>query len=162
MLERALGLILINVLFVLLFLLTFYAKRTLYQFLSVLSIMVLVGVTYLYLNAEFLAAIQIIVYVGAILVMFLFTLILFPEVEEVGGAEIKNLNYRTYLPLGLFICLVLFSLFHGVPEKYQLKRIYFDAEEISFLLFNEYTLVLYVLAFILTFPMVALYIFVRD
>lgn len=162
MLERAVGLILMNVLFVLFFLLTFYAKRTLYQFLSILSIMVLVGATYLYLNAEFLAAIQMIVYVGAILVMFLFILLLFPEVEEIGGTEIKNLNYRTYLPLGLFICLVLFSLFQGVPEKYQLKNLFFDAEEISFLLFNEYTLILYVLAFILTFPMVALYMFVRD
>lgn len=162
MIERAVGLLLINMLFVLFFFLTFYVKKTIYQFLCILSTMVLVGATYLYLNAEFLAAIQIIVYVGAILVMFLFTLLLFPEVEEIERTEIKKLNCRTYLPLGLFISLVLFSLFQGVPEKYQLKNLYFDAEEISFLLFNEYTLILYVLAFILIFPMVALYIFVRD
>jgi len=162
MIERALGLIVLIFLFMISFLLTFYTKRTIYQFLCILLIMVLTGIAYLYLNAEFLATIQIIVYVGAILVMFLFTLLLFPEVEEIKISEIKELRYRTYLPLGFFLGLILLSLFKGVPEKYSVKGIYFDAEMVSLLLFNEYTLVIYLLAFILTFPMVALYIFLRD
>lgn len=162
MIERAIGLVLINLLFVLTFFLTFYVRKTIYQFLCILSTMVLLGVTYLYLNAEFLAVIQIIVYVGAILVMFLFTLLLFPEIEEIERSEIKGLNYKNYLPLGLFVCLVLISLVQGVPENYQLKSLRFDAEEMALLLFNEYTLIIYLLAFILAFPMVALYIFVRE
>jgi NADH-quinone oxidoreductase subunit J len=125
--------------------------------------MVLQGVLYLYLNAEFLAAIQVIVYAGAILVMFLFTLFIFPEAELKDlKMDLKNLRYASFIPISLFIFLLLVGLTRGISESYSPRKIYFDLKEVSMLLFNEYYLAIFVLAFILSFPMVALYVFFKK
>lgn len=54
---------------------------------------------YLFLNAEFIAAIQIIVYAGAILVLFLFVVLLLNLREEL---KIKS-SIRSW-PVGLLLC----------------------------------------------------------
>jgi len=61
---------------------------------------------YLFLNAEFIAAIQIIVYAGAILVLFLFVVMLFNLRHE-----IKEERYIGEWPVGLFIALSLLIVF---------------------------------------------------
>ncbi len=163
MIERALSLLFLTGLFFVFSFLAFYFRHLVYQFLCILILMVLQGVLYLYLNAEFLGAIQIIVYAGAILVMFLFTLFLFPE-EELKDLKMnfKKLRYTFFIPISLFIFLLLVSLIRGIPDSYSPRRIYFDLKEISILLFNEYYLAIFVVAFILSFPMVALYVFFKK
>lgn len=163
MIERALSLLILTGLFFVFSFLVFYFRHLVYQFLCILLLMVLQGVLYLYLNAEFLAAIQVIVYAGAILVMFLFTLFLFPE-EELKDLkrDLKNLRYASFIPISLFIFLLLVGLTRGIPESYSPRKIYFDLKEVSILLFNEYYLAIFVLAFILSFPMVALYVFFKK
>ncbi|MEZ0344255.1 MAG: NADH-quinone oxidoreductase subunit J [Caldimicrobium sp.] len=162
MIERAIALLILTGLFFIFTLLAFFFRHLVYQFLCILVLMVLQGVLYLYLNAEFLGAIQVIVYAGAVLIMFLFTLFLFPE-EELKHLKIdlKNLKYSSFLPVALFIFLLLSVLVKGIPESYQPRNIYFDLKEISNLLFNEYWLAIFLLAFILSFPMVALYVFFK-
>lgn len=160
--ERALSLLILTGLFFFFTFLAFYFRHLVYQFLCILVLMILQGVLYLYLNAEFLAAIQVIVYAGAILVMFLFTLFLFPE-EELRDLKMdfKKIKYTSFLPIALLVFLLLIGLVRGIPQTYLPQRLYFDLKEMSALLFNEYWVTIFLLAFILSFPMVALYVFFK-
>lgn len=68
---------------------------------SVLLMLVMffhIAALYLFLNAEFMAAIQIIVYAGAILVLFLFVVLLLNLKEEVADRR-----YIGLWPLGLLL-----------------------------------------------------------
>ncbi|MFN4131879.1 MAG: NADH-quinone oxidoreductase subunit J [Caldimicrobium sp.] len=160
MFERGLILFILTFFSFLLFFLTFLFKDLLYQFLTILLLMILLGVYYLFLNAEFLAAIQIIVYAGAILIMFLFTLFLFPDEKLKPSKEyIQKGSYLTFFPLGFFLFLILITLFKGIPDFYSIQKIEFDLKSISKILFNEYWILIYILAFLLSLPMIALYIF---
>ncbi|BAU23298.1 hypothetical protein THC_0913 [Caldimicrobium thiodismutans] len=163
MIERGIALLILTGLFFIFTFFTFFFRHLVYQFLCILVLMVLHGVLYLYLNAEFLAAIQVIVYAGAILVMFLFTLFLFPEEElkDLKG-DFKRIKYTSFLPIAIFICLLFLVLVKGIPESYSPLKIYFDLKEMSVLLFNEYWMAIFLLAFILSFPMVALYVFFKK
>ncbi|MFN3921002.1 MAG: NADH-quinone oxidoreductase subunit J [Caldimicrobium sp.] len=160
MFERGLILLILTFFSFLLFFLTFLFKDLLYQFLTILLLMILLGVYYLFLNAEFLAAIQIIVYAGAILIMFLFTLFLFPDEKVKASKEyIQKGSYLTFFPTGFFLFLILITLFKGIPDFYSIQKIEFDLKSISKILFNEYWILIYILAFLLSLPMIALYIF---
>lgn len=68
---------------------------------------------YLFLNAEFIAAIQVIVYAGAILVLFLFVVLLLNLREE--------LQVRKFIgswPAGLFISAVMLALIMNVVMSF--------------------------------------------
>src|SRR3972149_7890030 len=60
---------------------------------------------YLTLNAQFIAVIQIIVYAGAIMVLFLFVVMLLRLGDEAQLTE--TLNYRKLIAIGLAIALFL-------------------------------------------------------
>ncbi len=55
------------------------AKRPVYAALSFLGTLMLLAVHYLLLSAEFIAVMQILVYAGAILVLFIFVMMLFQD-----------------------------------------------------------------------------------
>lgn len=80
-----------------------------YSALALLLTFIHIAGIYVLLNAEFIAAVQIIVYAGAILVLYLFVLMLFNPEEE------KLYLHRQY-PVGIFLgvvvlCLMLFAAF---------------------------------------------------
>ncbi|MFN3406693.1 MAG: NADH-quinone oxidoreductase subunit J [Caldimicrobium sp.] len=165
MFERGLILLCLLGLSLFLFFLTFIFRHILYQFLSILLIMLLIGIFYLFLNAEFLAAVQIIVYAGAILIMFLFTLFLFPEEElnpYVPTSKDGKIKLSLFLPLGLFLFLFLLSLFKNAPNFYTLQKITFDLTTLAKTFYNEYWIILFFLAFLLSLPMIGLYIFLKK
>jgi NADH-quinone oxidoreductase subunit J len=61
---------------------------------------------YLFLNAEFIAAIQVIVYAGAILVLFLFVVLLLNLKEEIRGARfIRSWPAGLLISAGIFVSL---------------------------------------------------------
>lgn len=81
---------------------------------------------YLFLNAEFIAAVQVIVYAGAILVLFLFVVLLL----NLKG-ELQISKFIGSWPVGLFISAALFiviisavqSFVPAPPGKYSIKAI---------------------------------------
>ncbi len=81
---------------------------------------------YLFLNAEFMAAIQVIVYAGGILVLFLFVVLLMNLREELSIGK-----YTTFGPtgftfaLGLFVAvsMALSSFIAAPPGKYSIDLI---------------------------------------
>jgi NADH-quinone oxidoreductase subunit J len=58
------------------------SRRTLYSALSLVSTVGMIAVLFLLLNAQFLFAVQIIVYAGAVMVLFIFIIALLNPAEE--------------------------------------------------------------------------------
>ena len=59
------------------------SRRPIYSALSLIGVMGALAVLYLLLGAEFIAAVQVIVYAGAIMVLFVFVIMLLNAGEEV-------------------------------------------------------------------------------
>jgi NADH-quinone oxidoreductase subunit J len=82
------------------------AREPIHSALSLILVMVSLAVLYLLLGAEFIAAVQIIVYAGAIMVLFVFVIMLLNAgVEE--RTDYSKLAKYAGLPLGMFLLLAL-------------------------------------------------------
>ncbi len=113
---------------------------------SVLWMLVLffhVAGLYLFLNAEFLAAVQIILYAGAILVLFLFVVMMLNLREEIvserfGGA------WPLGVSVGAFILVLIFlstgNFVQGPVGKYSIEAIRAETQvkAVGTLLYTEY------------------------
>jgi NADH-quinone oxidoreductase subunit J len=79
------------------------SPNLIYSALALLITFIHVAGVYILLNAEFIAAVQVIVYAGAILVLYLFVLMLFNPEEE-------RRYWHAQWPVGLFLTLVILGL----------------------------------------------------
>jgi len=107
-------------------LLTVRFKNPVYSILSVLVLFFHMAGLYLLLNAEFLAAIQIIVYAGAILVLYLFVLFLVNLRQEIKVERfIANHRLLTVVSLCIGFCLfaIIPSFKLGAKGNYPVERI---------------------------------------
>ena len=112
---------------------------------SALSLVVVMGSlagVYLLLGAEFLAAIQVIVYAGAIMVLFVFVIMLLGagEEEHTRGSKIALLfGVPGMLLIALFTVWITLK---SVPaaELVEPKRLYGPAQDIGRLLFGQFLL----------------------
>src|SRR5258707_6539505 len=70
-----------------------FQKHPIYSALSLVVVMGSLALLYLLLGAEFVAAVQIIVYAGAIMVLFVFTIMLLNagEEERTRGSKVATL-----------------------------------------------------------------------
>lgn len=92
------------------------ARHPIHSALSLIVVMVALAALYLLLGAEFIAAVQIIVYAGAIMVLFLFVIMLLNAGEE----ERTNLSIVARyigLPAGIFLTLQLVYWLSRAPAK---------------------------------------------
>ncbi|NVK22552.1 MAG: NADH-quinone oxidoreductase subunit J [Kangiellaceae bacterium] len=102
------------------------------------------AVLWMLLEAEFLAITLILVYVGAVMVLFLFVVMML----DVDYAALKQ-GFTRYLPLGLFTALALFAVIYWVvrskyfgsdviPEPAKHGAEYSNVKELGRLLYTEY------------------------
>jgi NADH-quinone oxidoreductase subunit J len=89
------------------------AREPIHSALSLIMVMVALAALYLMLGAEFVAAVQIIVYAGAIMVLFVFVIMLLNAGVEERTNWSKVAKYAG-LPLGVFL---LFELAHGLAHS---------------------------------------------
>lgn len=132
-------------------------KRPLYSALFFLATLLELGVLYLTLSAEFIAVMQILVYAGAILVIFVFVIVLFQDAH----AQIEKFSPRVSRSL----CLIAFSCFaislvylishlHGTVHTQELFQGFGQVSSIGESLYTmfffpfEATLVLFLVAII--------------
>ena len=99
-----------------------------------------IAVFYLMLGAEFLAAAQVIVYAGAIMVLFIFAImVLIPGKEETGPDPRRVLRLWALPVGGLFFLLVLARLLRGAaPPPPGAPALSGSTESIGRLLFTDY------------------------
>ena len=80
------------------------AREPIHSALALILVMVSLAVLYLLLGAEFIAAVQIIVYAGAVMVLFVFVIMLLNAGVEQRTNYSKVAKYAG-LPLGFFLLL---------------------------------------------------------
>jgi len=77
-------------------------KHVLYSALSLILMLTAVSVLFILLQADFLAVINVIVYAGAIMVLFVFVIMLLNLPEDEDGADRLRWLKFIGIPLGLF------------------------------------------------------------
>lgn len=106
------------------------AKRPVYAALSFLGTLLLLAVHYLLLSAQFIAVMQILVYAGAILVLFIFVMMLFQDtylhIHEISSRSSRTLVSATAAVFIVAIGAALWKLLPvsrqaaegGIPESF--------------------------------------------
>lgn len=141
-------------------------KNPVHAVMWLLLLFLHVAVVYLFLNAEFLAMVQVIVYAGAILVMFLFT-IFFLGAKELTKEKRYTQVWEGRLLIGLAMtatAIVTFSVASpSYRGKYTIEYIekVGNVKSVGEMLFNEYSLAFLMLGVVLLVPMVAVGLIAR-
>ena len=110
--------------------------------LSLIVVMCSLAMLYLLLGAEFVAVVQVIVYAGAIMVLFVFVIMLL----NAGKEETTSLS-KVALVVGIpallgFAALVMWlAARHGLPGRpLRMGSLYGSAEQVGSLIFGKYLL----------------------
>jgi len=111
--------------------------------LSLIGVMVSLAALYLQLGAEFLAMAQIIVYAGAIMVLFVFVIMLLNTGGETGRGNLRTVQFAGVPALIAFLGALCYSLQRFYPSSAQAVFGGFtggDAHTIGMALFRQYLL----------------------
>ena len=79
------------------------SKNTVYSVFFLILVFISISILFIMIGAEFLGMIMLIVYVGAVAVLFLFVVMML----NVSLAEVKK-GFSTHLPIGLLVSLIVF------------------------------------------------------
>jgi NADH-quinone oxidoreductase subunit J len=119
------------------------AREPIHSALSLILVMVSLAVLYLLLGAEFIAAVQVIVYAGAIMVLFVFVIMLLNAgVEE--RTDFSKLAKFAGLPLGIVLLLALAHFMahsfigHQIANGSAASSTSVSTEALSKMLFRQY------------------------
>ena len=115
-------------------------RRPLYASLSLVVNMLSLAVLFLLLSAQFLAVAQVIVYAGAVMVLFLFVIALLGPARELGRGRLRFQGWLAGLFAVVFLVLI-WTMLQGVqyrqPEKADL-HIFGTVQWIAVELFTKY------------------------
>src|SRR4051812_48843184 len=101
-------------------LLTVMARNTVHSALFLISSLVSVAALFILLGAEFIAGVQILVYVGGVMVLFLFVIMLVNVgAEEEGRAAIFNRPAQVTAALVFLALLAGVLVIYAIPRGYQ-------------------------------------------
>ena len=116
-------------------------KHVLYSALSLIVMLTAMSVLFIFLQAEFLAVIQVIVYAGAIMVLFTFVIMLLNlPADEDGVDRLRWLKFIG-IPLGLFLLFLIVSTVWNIqPLGTRAPQMVGSAQAIGTSLFNDYLL----------------------
>ena len=119
-----------------------FCRRPLYSALSLIATLFLVAVHFALLGAQFIAALQILIYAGAIMVLVIFVIMLLGldvDTKEISGGFF---TYLSAAAVGLFVALLVvvfrtdfFYSFVNLPQGAQVSG---TVEGVGMLLFTEY------------------------
>ena len=116
-------------------------KHVLYSALSLILMLTSVSVLFILLRADFLAVIQVIVYAGAIMVLFVFVIMLLNLPEDEDGADRLRWLKFIGIPLGLFfLFLVVATLWNVEPLQTAQLGLAGSPRAIGQSLFTDYLL----------------------
>src|SRR6058998_1303327 len=101
-------------------LLTVMARNAVHSALFLISALVSVAALFVLLGAEFIAGVQILVYVGGVMVLFLFVIMLVNVgAEEMGTAAIFNRRPQVAAALVFLALLAGALVIYAIPRGYQ-------------------------------------------
>ena len=116
-------------------------KHVLYSALSLILMLTAVSVLFILLRADFLAVIQVIVYAGAIMVLFTFVIMLLNLPPDEDGTDRLRWLKFVGIPLGLFLLfLIIATLWNVEPAQTSTPPLVGSPQAIGKSLFNDYLL----------------------
>jgi len=114
-------------------------RRAVYSALSLIVCFIAIALLFFQLGAYFIAAIQVIVYAGAIMVLFLFVVMLIDPVTELFPVKRAKSLGLFGVPLALIFGLLLYETVSETARP-GLPAVQGDIRSIAVLLFNDYLL----------------------
>ena len=116
-------------------------KHVLYSALSLILMLTAVSVLFVLLRADFIAMIQVIVYAGAIMVLFTFVIMLLNIPRDEDGADRLRWLKFIGIPLGLFfLFLIVATLWNVEPVRLAQQELIGSPQAIGRSLFTDYLL----------------------
>lgn len=140
-------------------------RNPIYCVLLLIMVMISIAGLYLMLDAQFVAIIQIVVYAGAIMVLFLFVIMLLNLSREEGG------TFRFQKPLAVILAALLFLPVAAMVMSYAGggttpadggQAGYGEVEQIGSLLFTKYLLPVEIAAVLLLIAIVGAVVLTRK
>ena len=119
-----------------------FARNPLYAILSLIVVMFSIAGLYILLNAQFLGIVQIIVYAGAIMVLFLYILMMLNLSKEDESKKQNLMKFAGVFSAGLLLISIL-GAFRGFKVQAVAENVDSSVgltKNLGRLLFNEYVL----------------------
>ncbi len=115
-------------------------KHVLYSSLSLIVLLTSISALFVLMQAEFLAVINVIVYAGAIMVLFVFVIMLLNlPADETSGDRLRWLKFAG-IPMGLFLLFMVGRTVWNVPGSATTPDIAGTPQAIGASLFTDYLL----------------------
>jgi len=117
-------------------------RTPVYSALSLIVVLCSLAVEYLLLGAEFIAVIQVIVYAGAIMVLFVLVIMLLNAGHEIPSSRSRMARWLGVPLLAAFLVEMLFALSRYLPAEspFWAAPLAAGPREIGVLLFHNYVL----------------------
>src|ERR671939_278103 len=100
-------------------LLTILARNAVHSALFLISTLVSVAALFILLGAEFIAGVQILVYVGGVMVLFLFVIMLVNVSAEERGRELLFNRPTQVAASAIFLALLSLGLIHAIRQGHE-------------------------------------------
>ena len=138
-------------------------KHVLYSALSLIVLLVSMSGLFILLEADFLAVINVIVYAGAIMVLFVFVIMLLNlPVDEDGQDRLRWLKFLG-IPMGLFLLfMILATLWHVGSETVAVRQMPGTAEAIGRSLFTDFLLPFEVTSLLILIALMGAVVFAKK
>jgi NADH-quinone oxidoreductase subunit J len=138
-------------------------RHVLYSALSLIVMLTAVSVLFVLLRADFLAVVQVIVYAGAIMVLFTFVIMLLNlPADEDGVDRLRWLKFAG-IPLGLFLLfLIVATLWQLAPLQPAATLFTGSPQAIGTSLFREYLLPFEVTSLLILIALIGAVVFAKK
>ena len=138
-------------------------KHVLYSALSLILMLTAMSVLFVLLRADFLAVINVIVYAGAIMVLFTFVIMLLNLPADEDGADRLRWLKFIGIPLGLFLLLLIVSTLWSLePLPGAQPQMVGSPQAIGRSLFNEYMLPFEVTSLLILIALIGAVVFAKK
>jgi len=138
-------------------------KHVLYSALSLILMLTSVSVLFVLLRADFLAVIQVIVYAGAIMVLFTFVIMLLNLPADEDGADRLRWLKFVGIPLGMFLLfLILATLWDVEPAVSAGAPLVGSPQAIGNSLFSDYLLPFEVTSLLILIALMGAVVFAKK
>ncbi len=138
-------------------------KHVLYSALSLIVMLTSVSVLFVLLRADFIAVIQVIVYAGAIMVLFTFVIMLLNLPADEDGADRLRWLKFIGIPLGLFFLLLVAATLSNVePLRAAQTPLIGSPQAIGKSLFSDYVLPFEVTSLLILIALVGAVVFAKK
>ncbi len=117
-------------------------RKTINSALSLIVVMGSLALIYLLLGAEFVAVVQVIIYAGAIMVLYIFVIMLLNagEEEQAKGSNVAKIFGIPGLFAGGIIGIWVLLQHRPAEQGVKIGALYGPADQVGWMLFNKYLL----------------------